>query len=93
VNFSNLTIDGAITGSNVGGSISAVPEPTAIALLGVGGLILLAPVLRRRARPDAGGVRASARGHPAPRPDARPGGAPPRAAGPEARVGAAGAIR
>lgn len=52
-NFSNLTVNGLLTGSNLGGLISAVPEPSAIALVGIGGMLLLAPVLRRKARVDA----------------------------------------
>jgi hypothetical protein len=48
--FLNLTINGAPAGSDLGGVISAAPEPTTFAPMGVGGLFLLAPVLRRKAR-------------------------------------------
>jgi hypothetical protein len=52
-NFANLTINGVLTGSNFGGQITAVPEPSSVALACVGGLLLLAPVLRRKARVQA----------------------------------------
>ncbi len=50
VNFSNLTINAPVDDSNFGGIISAAPEPSTLALIGVGGLLLLAPMLRRKAR-------------------------------------------